>query len=207
MNNRLKYLIAFTFLFVLNDFAFIPVKSYMGWLAIDYTFRLMALAFITFLMYSKQCAPADFGLVKMRTGPFIAWVVVLSAAGIFIDRFGWRFFRSVLPPTGLFHFPAADNSFAKFFDLTVGVALVSVSEEAIFRGYYASVLRGYFKNPVALVAVSCVLFGLIHWSGGLHAVLATAVWGVLPMISVLKTGSILPAVIAHWATDFAYFIR
>jgi CAAX amino terminal protease family. len=207
VNSKLKFLIALTLIFVLNDFAFIPVKSYVGWLAIDYSFRILALAVIFFLIWSKRCALSDFGLVKMRVRPFIIWAVVLSVTGIFIDRFGWQFFKSVLPQTGILHFPASDNSFAKFFDLTVGVALVSISEEAIFRGYYASVLGGYFKNPAVLVTVSCLLFGLIHWSGGLHAILATAIWGILPMVSVLRTGSILPAVVAHWATDFVYFLK
>jgi len=207
VNSKPAFLIALTLIFVLNDFAFIPIKSYAGWLAVDYLSRILALAVIFFLIRSKRCAPADFGFVKIGLRPLIAWAAVLSVTGILIDRFVWQFLKGALPPTEVFSFPAADNNLMKLFDLTVGMVLVSVSEEAIFRGYYASVLGRYLKNPAVLVAVSCVIFGFIHWSGGLHAIMTAAIWAVLPMISVLKTGSILPAVIAHWATDFVYFLK
>jgi membrane protease YdiL (CAAX protease family) len=206
VDSRLKTFAVLSLIFVLNDFALIPVRSYAGWLAVDYLTRILAFAVIIYAVRKGACRWPDFGLKPMRAAPFIAWTAALTVACILIDQFGWKFFRSVLPPAALFDFPKADNGIVKIADLTAGLVLVSVSEEMIFRGLAASALSGKFR-PGAIVAVSCVIFGLIHWSSGLHAVVTTAIWGILPMVSVLRTGSIYPALVAHWATDFIYFLQ
>ena len=48
--------------------------------------------------------------------------------------------------------------------------------------------------------VSALLFGLIHWSTGLHAVISAALWG-LPMVAMIRTGSVVPAMISLYVTD------
>jgi hypothetical protein len=39
--------------------------------------------------------------------------------------------------------------------------------------------------------VSALLFGLIQWSMGLHAIISTALWGGLPMVVMIRTGSVV----------------
>lgn len=206
-NYKIVYLIGLSLIFVLNDFLFIFVKSYIGWLLVDYGSRVLAISIIAYLITSKRASFSDFGLVKLKIKPFIFWTIILSITGIFVDQVVSQFLAKALPPTQIFYFPKITNHFVKTFDLTFGIFLVSITEEPIFRGYYASILRPYIKNPITFVVISSIIFGLIHWSSGLDTIISAALWGVLPMISVLKTRSILPALIAHYATDFVYFFK
>ena len=206
MKSKVVSLIILISIFLLNDLFFIHVKSWQAFLVVDYGSRILAILIILYLLKSRRCTLAELGYNKIRVRAFIAWSVILCATGILIDHYGWKFFMKILPNTALFNFPGIENKFVKIFDLSIGMILVSLTEETIFRGYCFSVLKDYIKNPVALVAVSAVIFGSIHWSLGLDAVIMTALWSILPMISVIRTGSILPALIAHYATDFMYFI-
>ncbi|MEM7294932.1 MAG: CPBP family intramembrane glutamic endopeptidase, partial [Pseudomonadota bacterium] len=56
-----------------------------------------------------------------------------------------------------------------------------------------------------IVIVSSVLFGLIHWSLGFHAVLITGVIGAVFMLFYLRSGSIIALVLAHFLVNFIDF--
>lgn len=206
MKNKLLPLVLLVSIFLLNDFLFIGIRSYQGWLLVDYGSRLLAIGAIAWLIRAGKNSPADFGFRKISPAPFAFWTIALSVSGVLIDRSAGAYLQKLLPPTALAHYPVIHNSVIKALDLSIGLALVSVSEEAVFRGYFFTVVRDRIPDRAILVALSCVVFGLIHWSSGLAAVLVTAAWGVLPMVSVMKTGSILPAVIAHYVTDFVFFL-
>ncbi len=192
-------------IYLVNDFLFIPVNRYLVWLAIDYLARLLSVAVIVILIRNKAATTGDFGLVKINAKPLIVWSIVLTATGIFIDQVGWRFFESILPKTGIIHFPKAKGTALKAFDLTFGVGLVAITEELIFRGYFYTVVKKYVKNTAAIVVVSVIVFGMIHWAMGIHAIVTTAIWGILPIVAMIRTGSIIPAIIAHYLTDLVAF--
>jgi len=206
-DKKLLYLWILSSIFLLNDFLFALTRTYVGWLAVDYGSRILAILIMSYLVLRKKSSFSDFGLAKIGIRPFILWSLVLSGAGIFIDQVLSGYLAKILPQAQLFHYPEITNHFIKVFDLTFGILLVSVSEETIFRGYYVSVLRPHFKNEVVFVAVSSILFGLIHWSHGLSSIGSTALSGILPLISVIRTGSILPALVAHYVTDFIWFFK
>jgi hypothetical protein len=199
-DRRLIILAVLSSIFLLNDFLFLTAKSYGMWLLIDYSSRLLAVGIALALVRRKISGAAEFGLTGIPFRSGLSWLLLLTATGILIDQVGSRFLEQFLPLTQLALMPKSDNSFVNIFDLTFGVALVAVSEEAVFRGYCFSALHDRL-SPLALVALSAVLFGMIHWSQGLHAVVSTALWGILPMVSMIRTRSIIPAVIAHYITD------
>jgi membrane protease YdiL (CAAX protease family) len=62
------------------------------------------------------------------------------------------------------------------------------------------------KNPGVMIAVSSILFGLSHWSGGLNIIITATLWAVLPMYVMVRTGSVVPALVAHFVTDFVAFV-
>lgn len=189
-------------IFLLNDYLFIPARGYAAWLLIDYASRISAIGIIIYLIKTRMARPSEFGLVTINLKQGIAWSIVLTLTGILIDQVGWRFFMKVLPATQLISaYPKITNRYVDAFDLTVGIVLVSVSEELIFRGYFYSVVKHYVKKPFVLVVLSAFVFGLIHWSMGLHAIVTTAIWGILPMVVMVRTGSVIPALIAHYLTD------
>jgi len=200
---KLLILLVLSSLFLLNDFLLIPAKSFVTWVLIDYATRLSALAIIVFVIRRGLSSPAEFGLKKINLRRLVLWSLFLTVTGILIDQVGWRYFKAVLPETQLMSFPKTRNQFLNAFDWTAGVALVSISEELIFRGYFFSVVKNYIRSTAVIIILSAPLFGLIHWSMGLHAIVSTALWGLLPMVALARTGSIHPAVIAHFLTDIA----
>ena len=199
-DRRLVILALLSSIFRLNDYLFMMAGSVAAWLMIDYGSRFLAIGIALYLIRQKISTPAEFGLksISFRSGLF--WMLLLTVAGVLIDQVGWRFLEQVLPDTHMTSMPKIRNPYVNVFDLTFGVALVAVSEELVFRSYCFSALQRRWSTWV-VVAVSAVLFGLIHWSQGLHAIVSTALWGILPMVAMVRTGSILPAMIAHNVTD------
>jgi len=187
-------------IYLLNDFLFMRAKSYGEWLAIDYGSRFLAIGIILCLIKQKISHPAEFGIKHIPLRQGLLWMLLLTLTGLLIDQAVWRFFEKILPHTQLAAMPKIENPLVEAFDLTFGVTLVAISEEIVFRGYCYAALKDRM-SPRLLVPVSALLFGLIHWSTGLHAVISTALWGLLPMVAMIRTGSVMPAVIAHYITD------
>jgi membrane protease YdiL (CAAX protease family) len=190
--------------FLLNDFLFLTAKGYGVWLLIDYGSRLLAVGIVLALMQRKISSAAEFGLTGIPFRSGLVWLLLLTTTGILIDQVAWRFLEQHLPYTQLAIMPKIKSPFVNIFDLIFGVTLVAVSEEIVFRGYFYSTLHERL-SPGALVALSAVLFGMIHWSQGLHAIVSAALWGILPMVSMIRTRSIIPAAIAHYITDLVSF--
>ena len=199
-NRQAVILAVLSSIYLLNDFLFMRTTSYGEWLAVDYGSRFLAIGIILCLLKQKISLPAEFGLKRIPLRQGLLWMLLLTLTGVLIDQAGWRFFEKILPNTQLTVMPKIDSPLVKTFDLTFGIALVAVSEEIVFRGYCYSALHGRM-NPKLIVPVSALLFGLIHWSVGLHAIISTALWGILPMVAMIRTGSVIPAMIAHYITD------
>jgi len=199
-DRRLVILALLSSIFLLNDYLFMMARGVAAWLVIDYGSRLLAIGIVFYLVRQKISTPAEFGLKSISIRSCLFWTLLLTVTGLLIDQVGWRFLEQVLPNTQLTFMPKIKNPFVNLFDLTFGVALVAVSEELVFRGYCFSALQSRWRSWV-VVAISAVLFGLIHWSQGLHAIASTALWGILPMAAMTRTGSIIPAMIAHYITD------
>jgi membrane protease YdiL (CAAX protease family) len=199
-DRRLIILAVLSSIFLLNDFLFLAAKSYGTWILIDYGSRLLAVGIVLALMQRKISSAAEFGLTGMTFRSGLLWMLLLAATGILIDQVGLRFLEQHLPNTQLAAMPKIKSSFVNIFDLIFGVTLVAVSEEVVFRGYCFTALHERM-SPGALVTLSVVLFGMIHWSQGLHAIVSTALWGILPMVSMVRTRSVIPAMIAHYITD------
>ena len=197
---QLVILAVLSSVYLLNDLFFMRARNYEEWLAVDYGSRFLAVGIILWLLKQKISLPSEFGLKRIPLRQGLMWMLLLTLTGVLIDQVGWRFFEKILPHTQLAVMPKIGNPLVRTFDLTFGVALVAVSEEIVFRGYCYSALHSLMR-PRLLVPVSALLFGLIHWSTGLHAVISTALWGVLPMVAMIRTGSVVPAMIAHYITD------
>lgn len=203
---KLIYLAVLVSLFYVNDFLFMPVHNYLEWLFVDYSVRIAAIAVILSAIKKNISTPQEFGLVKIGLKQGIIWSVLLSVAGVAIDQWGAGLLKNLSPVFRPATFPTITNPYVKIFDLTAGIALVSATEELIFRGYFYTVLKDVMKNPVVMIAVSSILFGLSHWSGGFNIIITATLWAVLPMYVMMRTGSVVPALIAHFVTDFVAFV-
>ena len=192
--------------FLLNDFANIFVPDYRLWLAIDYGFvKALPLALVWYFLRAQKISYSDLGFQRLGFARFIVWSFTMTIMGLFLDQFGSRFFALVLPDTRLGGMPPITNPLLYQIDLYLGLALVAVVEEVIFRGLYFTVLSRHIRSRTIVLMVSAVAFGLIHWSLGLSAIVHTAIIGAVFMICIWKTGSILPTIVAHFFVNYVAF--
>jgi len=82
------------------------------------------------------------------------------------------------------------------------VATVAICEEFIYRGFVQGLLTGFFDSAVAGVLISAAFFSAAHLYQGRRGIIATCVVGVLFGSARAFTGSLIPAVAAHFVTDF-----
>lgn len=204
-----QYFLAFILLagpFYLNDFANIYVQNWVLWLFIDYTgVKLFPLGVAFWLIYSKQMDRAQFGLKMPGICSFLWVFLVVTLVGTLIDQNFYLLLSQFPGYNALGGMPAIGNPFWDWVDLTLGLFMVGVCEELVFRGFLHTTISRYTKKPYVIVVISSIAFGLIHWSLGLHAVMVSAIIGAVLMVAYLKTRSLPSIVLAHFAINFVDF--
>lgn len=192
--------------FYLNDFANIFVKDWRLWLSIDYVgVKLLPIAIAAWLIGSKRMRPEQLGLRSQSLLSFLVVFLATALVGTLIDQNAYRLIAALPGYPALGSMPEIGSPAWNWFDLTVGLLMVGVVEELVFRGYLHTFLSRFTRSSSAIVAISSVAFGLIHWSLGLHTVLITSVIGAVFMIAYLSTRTLLPIMLAHFAVNFIDF--
>jgi membrane protease YdiL (CAAX protease family) len=204
-----RYLAAFAVLaapFYLNDFASIYVADWGRWLAIDYiAVKLFPLAVIAWLIASRRTTLADFGLVSQPAAAFLATFLLAGLAGTLIDQNAYTLLAGLPGYAALGGMPEIRSDAWNRFDLSIGLLFVGILEELVFRAYACTVIRRYTASPAAIIGISALAFGLIHWSLGLNSVLITAAIGAVFMAFYLRTRSVPALALAHFAVNFIDF--
>lgn len=192
--------------FYLNDFANLFVKDWQLWLLIDYlAVKLLPLAAIGWLLGSGRMLSAQFGLAWQAPMAFLGTFVLLVLAGTLLDQNAYALVARLPGYAALGGMPAITSPTWNWIDLTLGLLLVALLEELVFRGLAHAALSRITDQPVVIVVVSGLAFGLIHWSGGAHAVMVTAVIGMVFMVVYLRTRSLPALVLAHFVVNFIDF--
>ncbi len=192
--------------FYLNDFTNIYVRSWQWWLFIDYAgVKFFPMAFTFWLICGKKMRPSAFGLKTQPVLPFLATFLLLSLVGTVMDQNGYPLIAKLpgYPPLG--GMPTIANPFWNWVDLTVGLLMVGICEELVFRGFMHTFITRYTENSCAIIVISSIAFGLIHWSLGLHAVLITSTVGAVFMMAYLTTRSLPAIMLAHFVINFIDF--
>ncbi|WP_432734751.1 CPBP family intramembrane glutamic endopeptidase [Maridesulfovibrio sp. FT414] len=205
ISNRTTILALATLPFYLNDFSNIFIRHEPLWLAIDYALKLIPLAFLFILVKNRTLSRTELGLVPLPAMQFALWTTGMTTLGLCLDEPGFALWSKILPPLRLGSIPISTDSPLYMLDMTFGLALVAVSEEIIFRGLAFSALRNKRMSTKWIFLVTGVVFGLIHWSQGPIAVMATAVTGSGLMLCMWRTGSVYPTIIAHYIINYLSF--
>jgi len=192
--------------FYLNDFAGIYIKNWRWWLFIDYAgVKLLPLLFVLWVICSRKMKASEFGLKTQSILSFLMVFLILGLAGTIIDQNGYTLIEK-LPGYGpLGGMPAITSPVWDWIDLTFGLLMVGVCEELVFRGFAHTFISRYTKNSCAIVLISSVAFGLIHWSLGLHAVIITSIISVIFMTAFIITRSLPAIMLAHFMINFIDF--
>jgi membrane protease YdiL (CAAX protease family) len=94
--------------------------------------------------------------------------------------------------------------------LANNLLITCVTEEAFFRGFLLGGLtRGMVRwryGTAIAVAVSTVLFGLVHWPGGPMLVVFATLAGLGNAIAYLRSGRIEGAILTHFALNAVHFV-
>lgn len=148
---------------------------------------------------------------RLRAGRLDAhvWRLALVAGGAGVAAV-WAAFAAL---RGVLHIAAPAGDVTKFpiaivvASILIGSAVAGVAEEAGFRGYMQLPMERAY-GPAAAIAVTSILFTLAHLTHGRAVVpflpfyfVVAVVYGLLAF----TTGSILPAMILHFAGDVLMF--
>ena len=195
-------LVALTYV---NDVVFLLTETYTEWLVADHAFRVATLAVV---MASPSLRRACLAFLNWPQpgGLVIVVAAVLVFLGIVIDASIVETAEDLFGETNLFVYPKADSGVLEAVDLTAGLALVAASEEAVFRALLPLALLPHLRSAVGVTLVTAVLFGAMHWSGGVGQCAVATVIGALFMASVFRTGTIWPALIAHYLINLYWFL-
>lgn len=95
----------------------------------------------------------------------------------------------------------------------INTLLVGISEELAFRGILFSGARSALR-PIGAITITSVIFGAVHvlngvttgdWGSAAVQAVAAGMSGLLFIAILIRTGSIIPAMIVHWLWDFGIF--
>jgi len=190
--------------FLLNDLGNIFVRSAGWWVAQDYAWRLLVLGLAAWLAARRRVRIEG---VRWPANVWAAacWTLFTTAAGLWLIDGPGRQLLQLWPETRTGLIPPIVSPGLRGFDLSIGLALVAVSEEVVFRGVLLPRLSRWLRSEAAGLFASAVLFGLAHWSTGAGAVLQTGLAGLLLGLCTQRTRSLLPAVLAHYVINLAAF--
>jgi uncharacterized protein len=192
--------------FYLNDLTTLFIHDWRLWLAIDYgATKLFPLFLAIWLIRTGKIRCNRLGLTPPSPVSFVVVFLVGTLVGTLILENGYLLIGNLPGYHRLGFVPAIDSASWKWIDLTVGLLMVGVCEELVFRGYLFAVFSRYLSNRLAMVAISALLFGLIHWSQGSHHVLITGAIGAVFMALYLVSKSLPAVMLAHFAVNFIHY--
>ena len=208
-DKNISYILILTLLtlpFYLNDFSNIFISDWRLWMLIDYTtVKLFPFIVVIWLIRSKKIKLSEFGLTFGSVKSFVIVFLIGTLAGTFIVQNGYLVLNKFSGYSSLGGIPEIESSLWQWIDLTLGLLMVGVFEELIFRGFLHTFLARYTRRLPVIIGISSVAFGLIHWSGGFHQVMLAAAAGAVFMALYLRTRSLPPIMLAHFAINFIDF--
>ncbi len=188
----------------LNDLAFMRVGTVAEWLAADYASKILPLAIV---LWHPDLRGAVSKAMKPPTSWWTAgaWMIGAVALALASTVLLKPWIADAFPRTELFFYPMIESGWLRAVDVTFGLGLTAVVEEILYRALVPGLLAAFGWRPWPIVVASAFAFGLIHWSHGIASVADAVVAGVLLMIVVRRTGSLLPAIGAHYAINLVLF--
>ncbi len=166
----------------------IPFKLYLNF---DKTMASLSLFVFSSLFYSEN---------KIDLKSFL-WTLSLTAFCLFIifyPAFALKFVRYEFKINQFFPIWAFDNLFFTCF-----------AEEVFFRGFIQNQIKVFFSTKgfgFAAIIIASLIFGAIHYPGGLVYVLLAALAALFYGAVYEKTNRILCAVFIHFILNLTHFI-
>ena len=192
--------------------AFLLLLFYVGWAKFsvggdgvyiaDYVLRI----FIIVVIWKER----HVFLSKPQWPEFMLWMLffVFLVNDLFLYRIVFRFdsvnhFNELLfSPTT---YPPIKDGFLLFFDLTVGIFMVALTEEFLFRYKISKILEDREVGLFSRYLITSLLFSSIHLPQGMVSLVSTFIWGLVLFYLYTKSKSIHFVVLLHFITNFVIF--
>lgn len=198
------WFVATVFLLVASQILRLQQSDPAAWIFWDYAGRIGALAILAVVPSARTIAFTQTKL-QMKSCVAALWIIAI----VLFDRYlcGWirRTVNAALPATVLGTYPEL-HGWLQLVDNIFGLALVAYSEEIVFRRCAYHVLKAYFGERYALVAMTSILFGAYHWWTGVGNVIEAVLVSVLLMLFYRRSGALFPVVLSHYITDVVDFV-
>lgn len=132
---------------------------------------------------------------------FLMWTIAISLVCIVIS-IGIYLLRAKLnrPPSAIVMSLLPETSAEYVFFLALCV-LVGLVEEFLFRGFALSTLADLSGSKMLAAAIVTISFALQHGIQDAIGIVRAFVLGVVLVVPVLVTGSLLPSIVAHALVD------
>lgn len=182
--------------------AFLPV--HLSVYELDYLFRGLVVIALLGLSTSRRAIGEMPGVRSDSAVALLAVLWVTGASVLFhqtIHRFLYRLFWDPAD----FTWPPIESEPERLFDLTVGLLLVAITEELIFRKFARRHFDRQGLRPDQIIFRSGLLFGLIHWEQGVASVLNAWVFGALAMAAYIQTNRLWVPIVAHYIVNLLIF--
>ncbi len=197
-------IVAFVLVFpyYFNDILFVLLQSFFtAFELVDIITRVATLAFLVYAVgFSTLKSYA--GLPKISTLLASLFIVALYLG---VREVWTTYFSDLLSTFKYYSFPAYPSLASRIFDLSIGLILVALSEELIFRFYLVKFFKKCNFGAPAIVLLSSVIFATMHWGTGLENVLLCFFFGVIVCTYYIKTDDLMSCVIAHYAVNLLIF--
>ncbi len=198
----------------LNDFYLmkLPPEFQELRLILDIIFYIFFQSILIYMAYSARWFSfADINLslsnIKKQTVEGLFILIVVFTIAIILNYIrvilNTHFNLNIAPPKHAslpaWH-PVSIFLYVLYLSSTAGIF-----EEVIYRGIVISQIRKVTSNSLIIAATSALVFSLIHWSLGLSIMSLAFILGLFWAVLFLKTGRLLPLILAHFSFDFITF--
>jgi membrane protease YdiL (CAAX protease family) len=160
-------------------------------------FRVSKVRVHTVSAVIQPLPPRTLAFSVAATVVIIVWVVVSSRFVSTFDFLDWSINGS-WPTYG-------EHVFIRAVDLMIGLFLVALTEELIFRVLLIERLERRFSSRWIVYLLGILLFSFAHWSSGFGSVIVTAGSAVILIWLFRRTRSVWPPTIAHYAWNLLAF--
>ncbi len=146
----------------------------------------------------ETISPEQLGWTVGEPAVALGWGLAATAAGLGIAWLsGLIGRRAGLEESPLLRLliPRSSNERRAFLVLA---GIGAVCEEYIYRGFALHVLADWTGQPWGAAALTSVSFGLAHGYQRVNGILRSAALGMVLAVPILWTGSLFPAILAHF---------
>jgi membrane protease YdiL (CAAX protease family) len=209
---RLKWTVALLVLiipFFINDFYFFYFENNPALVALLDNIQRVLILFFCYVLFGRSGLRLSSSLApkEKRDKILDCFVFPLLIAIVFvIFNFTFIFFSPTEWIEG-FRFTRISNPFYRWLDLTLGLALVAISEELIFRRHVYSYFASLIKIDFIANIIQAVLFGLMHWGSGVSSVICGFVFGLIAGVFYDQKKYLLPVIILHFLVNFIIYTK